>query len=66
MIKTEQNESVMFGDTIRLSNETEKINAVINPSFAYLIVLIKTEQDYLDAKEILETAYQKHLELKHG
>jgi hypothetical protein len=37
---------------------------VINPSFAYLIVLIKTEQDFKDAKEILETAYQKHLELK--
>jgi hypothetical protein len=56
------------GRRVHFQNREEKpnINIVATASYVSIYSVLKTEQDYLDAKEILETAYLKYKELKNG
>jgi hypothetical protein len=44
--------------------ENPSVNIVASSTYVSNYSVIKTEQDYLDAIEIFEAAYQKHKELK--
>jgi hypothetical protein len=44
--------------------ESPNINIAATATYVSIYSVLKTEQDYKEAKEILEAAYQKHLELK--
>jgi hypothetical protein len=54
------------GRRVHFQNREEKpnINIVASSTYVSNYSVIKTEQDYLDAIEIFEAAYQKHKELK--